>query len=267
MKNLLIPTDFSEYAFAAVEYAVTIAKVRKSNIHLVSVITSTEVDEYAKVETQMETLKNNPIFKGLQVVSYIKMNSHICNAIIDCANDVKAELILMGSHGSSTIAEIILGSNTEKVVRRSLFNVLTVKHRMVRNEIKNIAFASDFSQESNKIFCVVKDIAEKFSATIHLLKINTPTHFEPTRVSMGKINTFINNEKLILLDTDKYKVVLYNDTTEELGILNYCIENEIDFIALGIHHNASIWKMLHESTSQNLVIHSFRPVMTIPIPE
>lgn len=112
-----------------------------------------------------------------------------------------------------------------------------------------------------------QDFADKFNACIHLLKINTPSRFEPTKVSMEKINKFIKNEKLFPLDADKYRVALYSDSTEELGILNYCIENEIDIIALGIHNNANIWKLLHESTSQNLVSHSFRPVLTIPTTE
>ena len=82
---------------------------------------------------------------------------------------------------------------------------------------------------------------------------------------MEKINKFIKNEKLSPLNGDKFEIALYSDSTEELGILNYCIENEIDIIALGIHNKTSIWKLLHESTSHNLVNHSFRPVLTIPI--
>lgn len=267
MQNLLVPTDFSEYSNAALEYAVYIAKIRESTIHVISVVLSNNKGEFEQVKEKMLDLKKDPKYEGISIETYVKLDGAICDEILECAQEVKANLILMGSHGSSTITEILLGSNTEKVVRKSNFNVLTIKHSMIRENIKSIAFASDFSRESNQIFGTIRDIADKLNANVHLLKINTPTHFEPTRVSMEKINKFIENEKLSPLTGDKYKVALYSDSTEELGVLNYCIENEIDIIALGIHNKTSIWKLLHESTSQNLVSHSFRPVLTIPISE
>lgn len=265
MKNLLVPTDFSEYSNAALEYAIYVAKIKNSKIHIVTVVTSGNNDDFEKVEAKMTELKKDLKLKDLNVETYVKLDGVICNKILECAEEINADLILMGSHGSSTISEIILGSNTEKVVRKSNFNALTVKHSMIRDGINSIVFASDFSKDSHQIFGAVRDFADKFNAFIHLLKINTPTHFEPTRVSMEKINKFIKNEKLSPLNGDKFKIALYSDSTEELGILNYCIENEIDVIALGTHNNAGIWKLLHESTSQNLVSHSFRPVLTIPI--
>jgi nucleotide-binding universal stress UspA family protein len=266
MKNLLVPTDFSEYAEAALEYAAFIAKIRKSTIHILTVVHSTDEDEYNKAEEQFKVLLKKNFLANTKVETYIKIDGDISEKIIECAEEVKTDLILMGSNGASSVSEILMGSNTEKVVRKSVFNVLTIKHKMANMKIDSIVFASDFSAESNRIFSVVRDFADKFNAQIHLLKINTPTHFEPTRVSMEKINYFIENEGLSPIVGDKYKIALYSDSTQELGILNYCIENEIDMVALGTHKH-SFWQLMFESTSKNLVSHCFRPVLTIPIPE
>lgn len=266
MKNLLVPTDFSEYAEAALEYAAFMAKIRNSTIHIITVIHSMDEEAYVKAEENLKKLSQIGFLNGIDLKTYVKLDGKVCDKILECADEIKPDLILMGSHGTSTVAEILLGSNTEKVVRKSDYNVLTIKHKMIEMKINSIAFASDFSPESNRIFSVVRGIAEKFGAKVHLLKVNTPTHFEPTRVSMEKINHFIDNEGLSPLSGDKYKIGLYADSTEELGILNYCIENEIDMVALGTHKQA-FWKLMFESTSQNLVNHSFRPVLTIPIPD
>ncbi len=266
MKNLLIPTDFSDFANSALEYAAYIAKIRNSVLHIVNIVTSLDEDDYKKAEAQIEKLKSIKILEGITVKTYLKLDGKICDKILECADEIKPDLIIMGTHGSSTVSDILLGSNTEKVVRKSDYSVLTVKHKMIEQRLENIVFASDFSPESNRIFSVIRSIGEKFNAKIHLLKINTPSHFEPTRVSMEKINHFIENEGLSPLAGDKYKIALYSDSTEELGVLNYCIENEIDLITLGTHKHA-FWKLMFESTSQNLVIHSFRPVLTIPIPD
>lgn len=266
MKNLLVPTDFSEYAEAALEYAAFIAKIRQSTIHILTVLHSTNEDEYKKAEIELDKLKKVEFLEKIKIETYIKIDGQISDKIIECAKDVGADMILMGSHGTSTVTDILLGSNTDRVVRKSEFNVLTIKHKMFNIKFKSIAFASDFSPESNRIFSIVKKFADKFDAQIHLLKINTPAQFEPTRVSMEKINHFIENEGLSPISGDKYKIALYSDSTQELGILNYCIENEIDMVALGTHKH-SFWQLMFESTSQNLVSHSFRPVLTIPIPD
>jgi len=266
MKNLLVPSDFSEYAEAALEYAAFIAKIRKSTIHILTVVHSTDEDEYVKAENQLEELKKLDFMANTKVEMYVKIDGQISDKILECAEEVSADLILMGSHGTSTVSDILLGSNTDRVVRKSEFNVLTIKHKMSDIKIDSIAFASDFSPESNRIFSVIRKYADKFDAQIHLLKVNTPSHFEPTRVSMEKINHFIENEGLSPVVGDKYKIALYSDSTQELGILNYCIENEIDMVALGTHKH-SFWQLMFESTSQNLVSHSFRPVLTIPIPD
>lgn len=266
MKNLLVPTDFSEYAEAALEYAAFIAKIRKSKIHLLTVVRSIAEEEYKKAEEELNQLLKLDFLANIEIETYIKIDGQICDKIIECAEDVKADLILMGSHGTSTVSDILLGSNTDRVVRKSEFSVLTIKHKVSNMKIDSIVFASDFSSESNRIFSIVRTFADKFNAQIHLLKINTPTHFEPTRVSMEKINHFVENEGLSPIVGDKYKVALYSDSTQELGILNYCIENEIDMVTLGTHKH-SFWQLMFESTSKNLVSHSFRPVLTIPIPE
>lgn len=267
MKNILVPTDFSIYAESALEYAELIAKIRNSTIHLVSVVTSSEPKDFDETEKNLIEMKNKLVSKGLLVESHVKLGHSIVEQIINCAESINADLILMGSHGSSSISEILIGSNTENVVSQSHLPVLTIKHSLLKSNIQKIVFASDFSSESNRIFYTAKEFAEKFKAQIHLLKINTPSQFEPTRVSMEKINKFINNEKLSQLSGNKFKIALYSDSTEELGILNYCIEQEIDIIVLGTHSKSGFWKLLQESTSQNLVSHSFRPVLTIPIPE
>ena len=48
--------------------------------------------------------------------------------IIRCAREVKADLIVMGSHGRSGLAQMLIGSVAEKVVRKAPCSVLIVKH-------------------------------------------------------------------------------------------------------------------------------------------
>ena len=48
--------------------------------------------------------------------------------IIRCAREVKADIIVMGSHGRTGLAQVLLGSVAEKVVRKAPCSVLIIKH-------------------------------------------------------------------------------------------------------------------------------------------
>jgi len=267
MKSILTPTDFSESTTNAMEYAAYLSKKTGATIHIVTVIDSTDEDVYTDTEEKLKALNLLPFFKGFELKTYIKIGDNICDKILECADDVNSDIIVMGSGGTSSVGEMFIGSNAEKVVINSDYSVLTIKHQLMDFKLKSIVFASDFSNESANIFPLVKEFADLFDATIHLLKIITPNNFETTKESNIKIKKFIENQRLDVLLNDRFKISTYNDTNEEVGIMNYCIENEVELIALGTHGRRGIWKIMHDSTSQNLVNHSFRPVLTIKIKE
>lgn len=265
MKKILCPTDFSEFANYALEYAAFFSKRSGGALCLVTVIKNKNKSNKTETEKKLNELKKLDYLKHINVETIVKIGDDIRDKIIEAAEDFNVDLIIMGSNGASLVDEILLGGNTEKVIRKSKFSVLTIKHQMISLRLDSIVFASDFSKETNEAFTMVRKMAQLFNSKIYLLKINTPTRFEPTRVSLEKMNKFIKAQQLEKLLGDKYEIVLYADSTEELGILNYCIENEIDLISLATHGKKAIWKFFDVSTSQNLVNHSFRPVLTVRV--
>ena len=84
----------------------------------------------------------------------------------------------MGSSGSSGIEEMLIGSNTEKVVRLSDIPVLVVKKDLDTFNIKNIVFASDFTKEIKKPFLKMIEFANIFDANLALVMICTPNSFK-----------------------------------------------------------------------------------------
>lgn len=263
MKNILVPTDFSDASISAVEVASRLSEGIECCVHLITIIDDDE-EKKEDVEKKLDELKSSTLARTHEVITHIYEDNNVSDIILKCAEEIQTDLIVIGSRGSSTVAEILLGSNTEKIVKQSDFTVLTIKSGFINNDIKSIAFASDFSASCNEVMETVEQFAKLFNAEVHFLKINTPSHFEPTRVSIEKINRFIELGDVKDRLENGYKIGLYSDSTEELGILNYSIENEIDMIALATH-KANFWQIMFERTSQNIVNHSFKPVLTIPI--
>ncbi len=257
MNKILIPTDFSEHSNYALEYGSFIAKEKGGKLIVLHVVRNEN-----ELNGELEEIKNYSYLKGLDVEVVVEEGNSVSKSINKVGVDFDIDLIIMGSNGISNVGEMLLGSNTENVIRNSQFDVLTIKHKMTDLSINSILFPSDFSPETYSVFETVKIFAELFGATIHLLRVNTPNHFEGTADVTEKMDMLIEHFNLNG-NPEKYKKIIYDDKNEELGVINYAIDNNLDLIAIGSHGKSVLHKLIHESTSQNLVRDTFRPILTM----
>ncbi len=145
LNKILCPTDFSENSEHAMKYALTLATLSKAELllfHVVEPISypqSTElfepvVDEISltmkmeaafqkQLEDQVAALKNEyPRISGKIVTGTTFLE------IIQAARDEGVDMIVMGTHGRTGLAHVLIGSVAERVVREAPCPVLTVKH-------------------------------------------------------------------------------------------------------------------------------------------
>jgi nucleotide-binding universal stress UspA family protein len=133
MKRILVPTDFSEHAEDALKVAVQIAKKNDSEIivlHMLelphqmndAILGGASIPEtmlfMKKANEMLDEISSKPYLDGIPVTEIVKMDKPI-HGITQVSKDYDVDLIIMGSHGSSGVEELIIGSNTEKVVRNS----------------------------------------------------------------------------------------------------------------------------------------------------
>ncbi|NVJ89938.1 MAG: universal stress protein, partial [Flavobacteriaceae bacterium] len=181
--------------------------------------------------------------------------------ILSYAEKVKADLIVMGSKGQTNLDEILIGSNTEKVVRTADIPVLVVKKDNQNFKMKDLVFASSFQVEDEKIpFAKFLDFANSFKSKIHLVKINTPGKFESTQKSTEKVKEFIANFEL-----PKHTINIYNDVSVKKGILNFARDIDADLIALRTHGRSGISHLFTASVTKNLSKNALKPMLTIKV--
>jgi len=140
IKKILIPTDFSETSQAATQYAVELAKKFDAKLYLLNVIEDPIVympmfESYAlppkeDFENFAKTRLDNWILdedKGdLEIeTSWVHGNPFV--DILKFAKRENVDLIVVGTHGRSFTAHLLLGSVAEKVVRKASCPVLTVR--------------------------------------------------------------------------------------------------------------------------------------------
>lgn len=275
MKQFLVPTDFSDYAQVATQAALAIAAKNNAAIdflhcmdlprflHSSMANALTIPEEYQKerglAQQQLNNLSIEASHLKLNAKNYLSFNA-ATEEITAHAQAHHADLIIMGSHGSSGIKEAFLGTNTQRVLRTSKAPVLVLKQLPQTFDFKNIVFAATFKEDVHAPFRKVIDFAQIFGAQIHLLYVNMPYNFEETSFSVARMQAF---EKMY--PGMNLKLHIYNAFDEENGILDFAHANNIDVIATTTHGKSGFVQMLSPSITESLANHSSLPVLSINI--
>ncbi len=277
MKKILIPTDFSEEAGIAIEFAVELALKNGLAIKLVHVYEYPMSSAYSTLDiggpdpTESEFVrtmidKNKSLLeksarqildRGVQVDHELKIGNPFINLIKELDSD-GYELVIMGSKGSSGFEEMIIGSNAEKVVRHAFCPVITLKGPIKINTIKDIVFASDFKGDHPELIRHLKQLQTYFGAKIHFVRINSLNSFEPDIISKRRINKWLENQMF-----DNFDVRIYNDTDEEEGMIHYAEEIGADMLAMGTHGRTGFAHLFSGSLAEDIVNHVKRPIWTL----
>lgn len=279
MKSILVPYDFSEeadYAFELAQELATKAACNLKLIHIIEVPTSRSFNTMGEVsmgENFIDKIymidlvnKRKEQFKKLEEAHASKPYKFSTNlsfgnpyaGISGEITEIEADLVVMGSKGSSGLEEILIGSNTEKVVRNSECPVITVKGQVSPSSIKKIVFASDFGDNNKKVIKKLKVLQELLGAEIRLVKINTPNSFEKSIFSMEKISAFIKSNKL-----ENAGIDVFNADSEEEGINEFADFVDADLIAMSTHGRTGFLHLLGGSIAEDVVNSSKKPVWTM----
>lgn len=283
MKRILVPTDFSEQAGFAMELACQIAKKSRSELVALHVLDPTGLFDFSTGSSAypmmgnpagldldqefMETLYHNAEDNcskflsdfdkyGVHIIQKIKIGPAF-HYITEEINEEKTDLVIMGSKGASGFEEVLIGSNTEKVVRHAKCPVLTVKSRISLSDVNDIVFATSFKEGESHVAEELKKLQQVFSAKLHLVRVNTPNSFETNRRIVLQAEKFVKENEI-----SNYTINIYCDQVEEDGIVFFAQDIDADLIALATHGRTGLLHLLSGSIAEDVVNHAKRPVWT-----
>jgi len=194
MERILVPTDFSLHANAALAHAILFAEAFKAEAHLLNVQvpygpTSPLVDEFPGEAEARETLDSLTV-GSRPVVRAMRRGFAAGPAILEYAGDEQIDLIVMGSHGYRGIPRLLLGSVAEDVVRGSACPVLVVHEtRLEAPAYDKLLVPVDFSGETEAQMQVAVDLAERFGAALDIVHVIDPPTVPELYVPVGPIAT------------------------------------------------------------------------------
>ena len=124
--SILVPVDFSEQSEVALEQAVSLSRVFNSEIHVLNVINeefslSKLFDDSDKIQYKKRIKERLDAFVkaknaefGIELKS-IQVTGKIYSQVVNSADVIDAEFIVMGTSGSSTLKKRFIGSNALRV--------------------------------------------------------------------------------------------------------------------------------------------------------
>ena len=277
MKKIIVPVDFSDHSNYALESAAILAKKYDAEIlalHMLeiseTILTKGETDLQAETvfflklaEQRFTDFLQQDFLKDVKVTPIVK-HFKVFTEVNEVAKEHNADLIVMGSHGSSGLKEIFIGSNTEKVVRHSDVPVLVIKNKPTNLSFENVVFASDFSESTVTPYINATKLFDKLGANLHLIYVNTPgDNFNSTSEMEQIVVNFLQKADGNL---DKLSEVKYiSDYTVEKGILNHANVSGANAIAVATHGRKGFTHFLAGSISEDIANHSSLPVVTFKI--
>lgn len=194
MKTILYATDYSKNSAAALQFAHALCKKLKGNLLVLHVfdlsvtIASTVSLSYSRKEIKVfkehkerlnsfceEYLGSEP--ETLNITLKIIEGTPASESIINYANELNVDLIVVGKKGESAIKEALLGSTTSALTEKADCPVLAIPEDVPDKEIKTIAYAAAF--EEVDVFAIEKlvGIAKQIEASIHVVHISTKDEY------------------------------------------------------------------------------------------
>lgn len=280
IKSILVPTDFSECAENALKTAADISRKTGATLNILHVFNFSEYMQTMdstlvnpkEFEVLYETLKkrskegfdkvsSSAHYEGLNL-EFLEETGNPVDVIRTIQDEKGIDLIVMGTKGTNNALEEVVGSVTEKIVRKAHCPVISVHEYKKEFTPQNLVYASNFNDDFSDQFQVVKLMAETFGATIHLVRINTIGDFESTRYAKQAMTSFANKTGL-----SNYTMAQYDHEDFDYGLYYFTHEEvEADLICMGTHGRSGFMHLIAGTSKAEEVVNHFKlPVLTFRI--
>ncbi len=276
IQKILIPIDFSETSLLAIEHAAFAAQLYKAELILLHVIekywenfsiitpqiqVTVPEDFMLSIEKKLEEVADDIRSKYGVKSDCITSNGNIFTEIMSVSKEKEVDLIVMGTHGASGIAEFFAGSNTYKVVTKAPCPVLSVQGTTKRFGYKDILIPIDDSIHSRQKVNHAIVLAKQFASKIHVLGL-------PDK-DMDEVDLRKFEVKLTQIQEYAHKCGVLCDKTTVNGAnqakmtLDYANNNPVDLIVIMTDQEENITGRLIGTYAQQVVNHSKIPVMSV----
>jgi nucleotide-binding universal stress UspA family protein len=297
IKRILCPVDFSEYSRRALDHAIGVARCYGSTIAALHVVDApvavAPVADYmavgvppmmglpadrAVLAAQLARFVAAESAPGVAVESLLEEAPSVHGEIVAQAARLKADLVVMGTHGRSGFERLFLGSTAEKVLRKTQVPVMTVPpHSPDAAPRGPVAFsrilcAVDFSPSAERAFAYALSLASEGHCSLTLLHAVDvmPLYYDFTPPAVVDVDAWSAQAKTRLQDMIPASATGACSTTSvvRLGtpsrqIIDLATEIAADLIVMGVQGRGAADLLLFGSTTHAVLREAHCAVLTV----
>lgn len=238
---------------------------------LFSIQATLEKREYERVNKAIEQLESREIKRDIRIETGVPHEE-----ILRVAEEEKVDLIAMGKRGLGLKDRILLGSNTNKVLRAAKVPVLAVRYKKGNRDkidIKKILVPTDLSESTSISLHIAVDLAERFHSAIylfHVIELHHSYEISTSRVIEELWTLALKELKLqqSRIPEEKIKDIdIYERVTLFLrawfGVVNFAEKEGIDLIIMTTHGRKGFSRFILGSTTEKVISESPCPVLAM----
>jgi nucleotide-binding universal stress UspA family protein len=272
-RQILLPTDFSDNAWSAIDYAIKLFKDEPCTFRLLNsialkvssmsnfsnrllrVMKENAIDDLNALKTEIETASKNPNHEFDAVVSTLDLFHAIENEV----QNKDIQFIVMGTKGATGAKELFFGSNTVKVIKKiKNCSLLIIPDEYDYVEPKQIAFPTDFKIPLSKDqLTPLRDILKLHDAKIRILHIN-----EEEELSKEQEQNF-KNLKSYLSDLNCSFHWMPEYSTKDHAIKEFIEDLEIDMLTMVSHEKNWIERLANKAVIKKIGFKPFVPFLVL----
>lgn len=271
MKSILVPTDFSENAANAIEYAAVIAQACQSTIRLITVYTpavsrynvirpllaeevaQAKIELHEKLQLTAKTVKD--LYPDVPCQVYVG-TGEVVEEILNAAKE--ADIIIMGTQGASSIEKVLLGSNAAEIIEKADCPVLVIPASAACKIPKKILFATDYAYGDIEGAKLLTSMGRYFDATITFVHITTQE--EDTEEEEKLIEKFTAEIRQATNYTNINSKIL-SDNTVIMGLDTILQNSGADMMALSTRRRNLFEKLYNPSLTKKLAHYTRIPLL------
>ena len=291
-KRILVPIDFSAPSDAALAYAKTLAGHFDATLRLLHVADATflravvadPANRDTAVLNRLDDLLSDVEHRRFRVVSAVEHSEAPADEIVRYAHLKDIDLIIMGTHGRTGVAHMLLGSVAESVVRTASCPVVTLRTTPASSAVQlgptRILVPTDFSPPSDRALEHARRMAARCGATLHLLHVLEET-----------MDTSAFASDVLVPDSPEVLAARLEEAREKLAhrsggaaseqprastevvtgsstrtIVRYAADNGFDLIVMGTHGRKGFAHLVMGSVAEEVVRTASCPVLSIHQP-
>jgi nucleotide-binding universal stress UspA family protein len=294
IRRILCPVDFSPYSRRALAHAEVLARWYEAELTVMHAFgpllpglfgleaplseeTLASFD-HAAVERELKAFAGAPQ-DAKHLPQFVVRAGAPAATIVHYAAEAGTDLVVLGTHGHTGFERFMLGSVTEKVVRKAPCPVLTVPKRAGEQPesplFSRIVCGVDFSEVSDRAVRHALSLAQEARGHVTLLHVldwlpdahfaKYPQfdldHFRRSQLSEARL-------RLDRLVPEEARNWCQPETRVACGkpyqqILATAQKEEADLIVLGVHGHGALDRMLFGSSTEHVVRQATCPVLTI----